>query len=157
MDFSGALAVKDTGTCEPKSRNGLVGVMKPVCTCPCIRSWSALEWNLWEVSYGSYISPGVFFRRTSSRTPFTDASDPSPRHCCPGSREPSLWASRVGSFGACTWKVLISGVISRVTIAITQIRGLITPLIPTHELPSSQGLSGVQEVWSISPCDLLTS
>ena len=32
--------------------------------------------------------------------------------------------------------VVISGVISRVTIVITQIRGLITPLITTHEPPS---------------------
>ena len=34
--------------------------------------------------------------------------------------------------------MLISGVISRVTIIITHIRGLITPLITTHE-PSSKG------------------
>ena len=33
--------------------------------------------------------------------------------------------------------VVISGVISRVTIVITQIRGHITPLITTHEPPSS--------------------
>ena len=33
--------------------------------------------------------------------------------------------------------VVISEVISRVTIVITQIRGLITPLITTHEPPSS--------------------
>ena len=32
--------------------------------------------------------------------------------------------------------VVISGVISRVTIIITPIRGLITPLITTHEPPS---------------------
>ena len=36
----------------------------------------------------------------------------------------------VGSWAA------ISGVISRVTISITHIRGLITPLITTHEPPS---------------------
>ena len=34
-----------------------------------------------------------------------------------------------------SWAV-ISGVISRVTIVITHIRGLITPLITTHEPPS---------------------
>ena len=33
--------------------------------------------------------------------------------------------------------VVISRVIGRVTILITQIRGLITPLITTHEPPSS--------------------
>ena len=32
--------------------------------------------------------------------------------------------------------VVISGVISRVTIVIIQIRGLLTPLITTHEPPS---------------------
>ena len=32
--------------------------------------------------------------------------------------------------------VVISGAISRVTIILTHIRGLITPLITTHELPS---------------------
>ena len=32
--------------------------------------------------------------------------------------------------------VVISGVISRVTIIITHIRGLVTPLITTHEPPS---------------------
>ena len=32
--------------------------------------------------------------------------------------------------------VVTSGVISRVTIVITHIRGLITPLITTHEPPS---------------------
>ena len=32
--------------------------------------------------------------------------------------------------------VVISGVISRVTITTTHIRGLITPLITTHEPPS---------------------
>ena len=34
--------------------------------------------------------------------------------------------------------VVISGVISRVTIVISPIRGLITPLITTHEPPSTQ-------------------
>ena len=34
-----------------------------------------------------------------------------------------------------SWGV-ISGVIRKVTIVITHIRGLITPLIPTHEPPS---------------------
>ena len=38
---------------------------------------------------------------------------------------------RLGLLGG-SW-VAISGVISRVTIIITQIRGLITPLITTHE------------------------
>ena len=33
--------------------------------------------------------------------------------------------------------VVISGVVSRVTIVITQIWGLITPLITTHEPPSA--------------------
>ena len=33
--------------------------------------------------------------------------------------------------------VLISGVISRVTIVITHIRGLIPPLLTAHEPPSS--------------------
>ena len=33
--------------------------------------------------------------------------------------------------------VVISGVISRVAIVMTHIRGLITPLITTHEPPSS--------------------
>ena len=37
-----------------------------------------------------------------------------------------------------SWLV-ISGVISRVTIVITHIRGLITPLITTHEPPSTPG------------------
>ena len=32
--------------------------------------------------------------------------------------------------------VVISGVISRVTLLITHVRGLITPLITTHEPPS---------------------
>ena len=36
----------------------------------------------------------------------------------------------------------ISGVISRVTIVITHIRGLITPLITTHEPPSSESILG---------------
>ena len=35
--------------------------------------------------------------------------------------------------------VVISGVISRATIVITQIRGLITPLITAHEPPSVEG------------------
>ena len=39
--------------------------------------------------------------------------------------------------------VVISGVISRVTFVITQIRGLLTPLITTHEPPS------VRAVWII--------
>ena len=34
-------------------------------------------------------------------------------------------------------RVVISGVISRVTTVIAHIRGLITPLITTHEPPSS--------------------
>ena len=42
--------------------------------------------------------------------------------------------------------VVISGVISRVTIVITQIRGLITPLITTHEPPSRLGRVGF-EFW----------
>ena len=33
---------------------------------------------------------------------------------------------------------MISGVISRVTIILLHIRGLITPLLTTHEPPSSQ-------------------
>ena len=33
--------------------------------------------------------------------------------------------------------VVISGFVSKVTILITQIRGLITPLITTHEPPSN--------------------
>ena len=36
--------------------------------------------------------------------------------------------------------VVVSGVISRVLIVITHIRGLITSLITTHEPPSTQGL-----------------
>ena len=40
----------------------------------------------------------------------------------------------VGLLGG-SW-VVRSGVISRVTIVITHIRGLITPLITTHEPPS---------------------
>ena len=38
--------------------------------------------------------------------------------------------------------VVISGVISKVTIVITHIRGLITPLISTHEPPSKTSGSG---------------
>ena len=38
--------------------------------------------------------------------------------------------------------VVISGVISRVTIIITHIRGLITLLITTHEPPSTEVLHG---------------
>ena len=34
------------------------------------------------------------------------------------------------------WRVVISGVMIRVTIVITHIRGFITPLITTHEPPS---------------------
>ena len=40
-----------------------------------------------------------------------------------------------GSLLGVSW-VVISGVISRVTIVITHIRGLITPFITTHEPPS---------------------
>ena len=36
--------------------------------------------------------------------------------------------------------VVISGVISRVTILMTHIRGLITPLMTTHEPPSREQL-----------------
>ena len=43
--------------------------------------------------------------------------------------------SRVHVLGG-SW-VVISGVISRVTIIITHIRQLITPLITTHEPPST--------------------
>ena len=39
-------------------------------------------------------------------------------------------------------RVVISGVVSRITIIITHIRGLISPLITTHEPPS--GLSSIQ-------------
>ena len=39
--------------------------------------------------------------------------------------------------------VVISGVISRVNILITQIRGLIIPLITTHEPPRRRDLSVV--------------
>ena len=39
--------------------------------------------------------------------------------------------------------VVISGVISRVTIVITQIRGLITPLLTTHKPPSRVKHSGL--------------
>ena len=38
-----------------------------------------------------------------------------------------------------SWGV-ISGVIGKVTIVITHVRGLITPLITTHEPPSSEHL-----------------
>ena len=41
--------------------------------------------------------------------------------------------------------VVISGFISRVTIVISQIRGLITPLITTHEPPSRNGPKPVPE------------
>ena len=37
--------------------------------------------------------------------------------------------------------VAISGVISRVTIVVTQIMGLTTPLITTHEPPSREYIS----------------
>ena len=40
--------------------------------------------------------------------------------------------------------VVISGVISRVTIRITHIGGLISPLLTTHEPPSSPPLENVQ-------------
>ena len=40
-----------------------------------------------------------------------------------------------GSILGGSWEV-ISGVISRATVTITHIRGLITPLIATHEPPS---------------------
>ena len=45
----------------------------------------------------------------------------------------------IGILGG-SW-VVISGVISRVTITITHISGLITPLITTHEPPSMGFLS----------------
>ena len=45
--------------------------------------------------------------------------------------------------------VVISGVIIRVTIAITQIRGLITPLFTTHE-PPSRDLGGRARVGNSS-------
>ena len=38
--------------------------------------------------------------------------------------------------------VVINGVINRVTILISHVRGLITPLIPTHAPPSSEVGSG---------------
>ena len=41
--------------------------------------------------------------------------------------------------------VVISGVISRVTIVITHIGGLITPLITTHEPPSTDRLLPLRE------------
>ena len=43
----------------------------------------------------------------------------------------------------------MSGVISRVTIVITHIRGLITPFITTHEPPSR--VPGLR-VWHLSSC-----
>ena len=50
----------------------------------------------------------------------------------------SLWFPK-GSWGQCvlggSW-VVISRVISRITIVITHIKGLVTPLITTHEPPS---------------------
>ena len=49
-----------------------------------------------------------------------------------------LW----GSIGLRVWRVVIGGVISRVTIIITHIGGLITPLITTHE-PPSRGFGGL--------------
>ena len=45
---------------------------------------------------------------------------------------PGIMSSLLGG----SW-VVVSGVISRVTIAITYIRGVITPLMTTHEPPSS--------------------
>ena len=61
VDFSGASAVKDTGTCEPKPRKrrcrgdecGMHLSIHPALECL----------KLWEVSYGSCISisPGAFF------------------------------------------------------------------------------------------------
>ena len=47
-------------------------------------------------------------------------------------------ASLYGSVVYSTWGswVVISGIISRVTTLITHIRGLITPLVTTHEPPS---------------------
>ena len=45
-----------------------------------------------------------------------------------------LWFCGLGILGG-SW-VVISGVISRVTVLITHIRGHITPLITTHEPPS---------------------
>ena len=53
---------------------------------------------------------------------------------------------RVLGFGAsrfcleASW--VISGVISRVTMVITHIRGLLTPLVTTHEAPSKGFLQG---------------
>ena len=46
-----------------------------------------------------------------------------------------LWGIRPTGLLGGSW-VVISRVISRVTILITHIRGLITPLITTHEPPS---------------------
>ena len=43
--------------------------------------------------------------------------------------------------------VIISGVISGVTILITHIRGLTTPLITTHEPPSRVPLQGL--LWDL--------
>ena len=49
--------------------------------------------------------------------------------------------SRLEALLGGSW-VVISGVISRVTIVITHIRGLITPLITAHEPPSTRRLHG---------------
>ena len=50
---------------------------------------------------------------------------------CKHVRSHIFWDGVLGG----SW-VVISGVISRATIVITHIRGLITPLITTHEPPS---------------------
>ena len=52
----------------------------------------------------------------------------------------ATWRQSISNHGRCnilggSW-VVINGVISMVTILITHIRGLITPLITTHEPPS---------------------
>ena len=53
-----------------------------------------------------------------------------------------LW----GSIRFRVWRVVISGVTSRITIIITHLRGHVTPLITTHEPPSKyRGVELVSE------------
>ena len=65
--------------------------------------------------------------------------------------EPALGLYHEGTLLGGSW-VVISGAISRVTIDITYIRGLITPLITTHEPPSNpqskiRNLAVAMKVW----------
>ena len=72
-----------------------------------------------------------------------DKAQKSPTKTCRINTKPDTENPRPQTLLGGSWPV-ISGVISRVTIIITHIGGLITPLITPHEPPSNEGATRSQ-------------